>query len=333
MSSMSIKIGMIYDQMGSYESIAAALGDKISATRIRRMHLGEGAGWDDAIDRLCIEIESEYVPTLLLKLRSQFSYLIETGDRMALARHAELTRALLDAGVDWDAGCDDEIDDRRTGPFIDFLRGYAHFALEEHDAAILSFLRASEGLRRLAPGKVDITCWETVHISLAQQMALMSAYQLVEAGACSSKVISQVANNILAAGATNYLERVLKVAPVWQLSFNYASVLASADVSVKQKLGALARAIFMNPQLADFDVRLKGMGESINECRYLAPVARLLEAEQPRLLQAAREIVGRAQGASSRPAEAGKEIGARKLPSVRRQIARALGGERIFQEG
>ncbi len=201
-------------------------------------------------------------------------------------------------------------------PFKKFLLGYSAYLLKDYISAIKSFEEASEGFRHLAPDEADISKWEIIHISLSQQMALLSAWDARQKNGDSAK-IAEMGSKLLKQEAFEYLRHSLKIAPNWQFAFNNANLFSISDVPVKDKIKALALAIFMNPQLSDFNTLIGGMTETISECHFLGPVAKELEAQMPSFLEAAREEVRRAFEKSSSKRT---QLSTRELPSVRRRV-------------
>jgi len=319
MAYMSMKVGLLYVTHGTYEAISNALEGAISADKIRKIHIGESTEWFKELDDLAADIETDYVPMPLLKMRSALSYLTEAKDNTALILNAEAMSAALDKVVDWDEGQDDQLDYRRSKPFAHYLRGHLQFAQGYPELALISFRKAATGFWALAPGESAISTWEIMHLSLAQQMTLSCAYELFDKGLYSEKVLSQTADELIKEGASSYLDDLLKIAPVWPLAFNYASMLSYSSACEAEKVRALERAIHINPQLANFDLRLPGMTETVNECPYLSKISDVIEIRNLKLLTAARGIVAKL---SEKAPE--KPLTSRALPTARRQLAIAI---------
>ncbi len=318
MSAMQIKIALLFSHFGCYIKIADLCEGQISAAKLRRYHNGERAPWFPTIDKLCLEeCEVEFVPEWLLNARSQFSYLSEKGDSIALDLHSRTMRDIIPIDTEQEETYLDERDELRVVPFKNFILGYSAYFLKDYISATKFFERASDGFRHLAPDQADISDWEIIHISLAQQMMLVSAWDARQKNGDDSAKIAEMGSKLLKQEAFEYLRHSLKIAPHWEFAFNNANLFAVSDVPLNDKVKALALAIFMNPQLSDFNSLIGGMTETISECRFLGAVAQELEAQMPPFLEAAREEVrwALAKGSPNRA-----QLSTRELPSVRRRF-------------
>lgn len=292
MNSMQIKIGLIYSAWLNYDAISRLFDGQISPAQLKRIHNGGKTPWNYVIHRACLEeCEFEFVPEGLLNAMSQFSYLSEKGDSIALKLHSLHIKEMISIDTEQDTYLD-ERDELRVVPFKNFLLGYSAYFLKDYISATKFFEMASEGFRQLAPD-ADISDWEIIHISLAQQMMLLSAWNTSQKNG-DSAIIVEMGDKLLKEKAFEYLRHSLRIAPNWELAFNNANMFTISDVPIKDKVKALALAIFMNPQLSDFNSLIGNMTETISECHFLGPVAKELEAQMPSFLEAAREEVRRA---------------------------------------
>jgi len=323
MSLTALKIGLLKISYGSYDAIAGAIFDmdrcEISSAKLRRVHLGESLGALREVDALFEDIETDYIPASLSHMRTVHAGLQDSGDKTLLCQYAVLMKTALSEVPDWDNGQDDRLDYRRTGPFRSYLLGHAFFATGHFQDALSHFRASADGFWSLAPGETAISSWEVLQLALAQQMALVSAYEVSERQPAESRVIQETAELLLAQGASKYLNKALEIAPVWKFAYNYASMLASADIAHEEQDAALARAIHIHPQLAMFECVLQGMEESVAACAYLSKVAQRLEISHPALLLSARQVVS-----AHMTGQDAKPVSARDLPKMRRQLQLSL---------